>query len=89
MALLTSPPTSQHHRDPFFFRDGFRFVCAPRNRTGDLARSFLVPCRPWFAGRNGDVTDPGSGEKCITLDGATIGHPSRANVSTLVYAYTW
>lgn len=42
-----------------------------------------------FEWRNGDVTDPATGEKCITLSGATIGSPGISNVSTLVYAYTW
>lgn len=55
-----------HHRDPFFFNDGFRFQ--------------------W---RNGDVTDPATGEKCIAIHGKVIGTPSPANVSTLVYAYVW
>ena len=39
--------------------------------------------------RNGDVTDTATGEKCIAIKGKTIGTPSRANVSTLVYAYVW
>jgi hypothetical protein len=55
-----------HHKDPFFFNDGFRFQ--------------------W---RNGDVTDPATGEKCTAIKGDVIGTPSTANVSTLVYAYVW
>lgn len=55
-----------HHRDPFFFNDGFKFQ--------------------W---RNGDITDPASGEKCIVMEGKPIGTPSAVNVTTLVYAYTW
>jgi hypothetical protein len=55
-----------HHRDPFFFNDGFMFQ--------------------W---RNGDITDPKTGEKCTAQTGSPIGTPSAANVSTLVYAYTW
>ena len=55
-----------HHRDPFFFNDGFKFQ--------------------W---RNGDITDPKTGEKCIVMDGQPIGTPSNVNVTTLTYAYTW
>ena len=39
--------------------------------------------------RNGDVTDAATGEKCTAVHGEVIGDPSRANVSTLVYAYVW
>ena len=42
-----------------------------------------------FVWRNGDVTDPHSGEKCITMNGDIIGKPGVSNVSTLVYVYTW
>jgi len=55
-----------HHRDPIFFRDGFRFT--------------------W---RNGDVTDPKTGEKCTLIPGNPIGSPGVSNVSTLAYVYTW
>ena len=55
-----------HHRDPFFFNNGFKFQ--------------------W---RNGDITDPTTGEKCIMMEGKPIGTPSNINVTTLTYAYTW
>ena len=56
-----------HHRDPYFFNDGFKFE--------------------W---RNGDITDPTTGEKCIVMDGPpAYGTPAHVNVTTLVYAYTW
>eukprot|EP01116_Phalansterium_solitarium_P018921 TRINITY_DN515_c0_g1_i3.p1 TRINITY_DN515_c0_g1~~TRINITY_DN515_c0_g1_i3.p1 ORF type:complete len:355 (-),score=107.82 TRINITY_DN515_c0_g1_i3:604-1668(-) len=55
-----------HHRDPVFFRDGFRFS--------------------W---RNGDVSDPATGQKCTSINGNVVGVPTAANVTTLVYAYTW
>ena len=55
-----------HHRDPFFFNDGFKFQ--------------------W---RNGDITDPKTGEKCTAVAGDPIGTPSYVNVTTLTYAYTW
>jgi hypothetical protein len=42
-----------------------------------------------FEWRNGDVTDPKTGEKCITTGGQTIGRPGISNVSTLVYVYVW
>ena len=41
-----------------------------------------------FVWRNGDIQGA-DGQKCTALTGTTIGTPSRANVSTLVYAYTW
>ena len=41
-----------------------------------------------FIWRNGDITGP-DGEKCTALTGNPIGTPSRANVSTLAYVYTW
>ena len=56
-----------HHRDPYFFRDGFKFM--------------------W---RNGDITDPKTGQKCIAQTGTpAYGSPAHVNVTTLVYAYTW
>jgi len=42
-----------------------------------------------FRWRNGDITDPTTGQKCTALTGSPIGTPSRANVTTLTYAYTW
>lgn len=42
-----------------------------------------------FIWRNGDITDPQTGEKCTAMTGSPIGTPSRANVSTLAYVYTW
>ena len=42
-----------------------------------------------FVWRNGDITDPATGEKCINANGTPIGTPSAANVTTLVYAYLW
>ena len=43
-----------------------------------------------FQWRNGDTTDPATGQKCINVVGnSAYGNPSYANVSTLVYAYTW
>jgi len=55
-----------HHKDPIFFRNGFRFE--------------------W---RNGDVTDPKTGEKCTQITGSLIGRPGISNVTTLVYVYTY
>ena len=56
-----------HHRDPYFFQDGFKFM--------------------W---RNGDITDPKTGQKCIAQTGTpAYGNPAHVNVTTLVYAYTW
>ena len=68
----TSPELSRisfyktHHRDPLYFRNGFRLE--------------------W---RNGDITDPATGEKCYALNGTALFNPTPANVSTLAYAYTW
>jgi hypothetical protein len=42
-----------------------------------------------FRWRNGDITDPATGEKCIVMEGTPIGTPSEINVTTLTYAYTW
>ena len=42
-----------------------------------------------FQWRNGDITDAATGEKCTSVSGNPIGTPSAANVTTLVYAYTW
>jgi hypothetical protein len=42
-----------------------------------------------FEWRNGDVADPATGEKCTALTGNLIAKPTAANVSSLVYAYTW
>jgi len=42
-----------------------------------------------FDWRNGDVTDPKSGEKCIAMAGNTIGRPGISNVTTVTYVYTW
>jgi len=42
-----------------------------------------------FEWRNGDVTDPATGEKCTQITGDTIGTPGISNVSTLVYMYTF
>jgi hypothetical protein len=42
-----------------------------------------------FQWRNGDITDPTTGQKCIVMEGKPIGTPSAINVTTLVYAYTW
>eukprot|EP00035_Acanthoeca_spectabilis_P004900 m.107915 g.107915 ORF g.107915 m.107915 type:complete len:358 (-) comp12779_c0_seq2:1181-2254(-) len=55
-----------HHKDPFFFNNGFKFQ--------------------W---RNGDITDPETGEKCTVVTGTPIGTPSFVNVTTLSYLYTW
>lgn len=42
-----------------------------------------------FTWRNGDVTDPQTGEKCTVISGTPIGSPGVSNVSTLAYVYTW
>jgi len=42
-----------------------------------------------FEWRNGDVTDPKTGEKCTQMTGTTIGSPGISNVTTLVYIYTY
>ena len=42
-----------------------------------------------FQWRNGDITDPATGQKCTLRDGKPIGTPSAVNASTLVYAYVW
>jgi len=42
-----------------------------------------------FQWRNGDVTDPATGQKCTAINGNIIGHPGVSNVSTIVYLYTW
>eukprot|EP00658_Telonema_sp_P-2_P043945 TRINITY_DN31817_c0_g1_i1.p1 TRINITY_DN31817_c0_g1~~TRINITY_DN31817_c0_g1_i1.p1 ORF type:complete len:161 (+),score=29.98 TRINITY_DN31817_c0_g1_i1:123-605(+) len=42
-----------------------------------------------FEWRNGDVSDPKTGEKCTQLEGELIGSVSVANVSSLVYLYVW
>jgi hypothetical protein len=42
-----------------------------------------------FAWRNGDVTDPSTGEKCTTIKGNLIGRPGVSNVTTIVYVYSW
>jgi len=42
-----------------------------------------------FEWRNGDVTDPKTGEKCITIAGTTIGKPGISNVTTIVYIYQY
>ena len=43
-----------------------------------------------FQWRNGDVSDPATGQKCTVITGpSAYGNPSRANVTTLVYAYAW
>jgi len=55
-----------HHKDPIFFRNGFRFE--------------------W---RNGDTTDPKTGEKCTQITGTMNGRPGMSNVTTLVYLYTY
>jgi len=55
-----------HHRDPIFFKNGFRFV--------------------W---RNGDVTDPATGEKCTQIKGTICGRPGVSNVSSIAYLYTY
>lgn len=39
--------------------------------------------------RNGDITDPVTGEKCISTSGEPIGKPGVSNVTTLVYYYVW
>lgn len=39
--------------------------------------------------RNGDVTDPKTGEKCANPNGDIIGKPGVSDISTLVYVYTW
>jgi len=40
--------------------------------------------------RNGDITDPKTGQKCISMKGSpAYGTPAMVNVTTLVYAYTW
>jgi hypothetical protein len=42
-----------------------------------------------FQWRNGDVTDPATGEKCTRVNGTAMFNPTPANVSTLAYVYTW
>ena len=43
-----------------------------------------------FMWRNGDITDPKTGQKCIAQTGTpAYGSPAHVNVTTLVYAYTW
>jgi len=42
-----------------------------------------------FVWRNGDITDPATGQKCIAMTGTPIALPTPANVTTLAYAYTW
>jgi len=42
-----------------------------------------------FEWRNGDVTDPKTGEKCTQMSGNIIGHPGISNVTTLAYVYTF
>jgi len=42
-----------------------------------------------FVWRNGDVTEPATGEKCTAITGRIIGKPGVVNVSTLVYLYTF
>ena len=41
-----------------------------------------------FKWRNGDVDDAG-GFKCVAETGKPLFSPTPANVSTLVWAYTW
>jgi len=42
-----------------------------------------------FQWRNGDVTDPKTGEKCTQITGETCGHPGVSNVNSIVYLYTY
>jgi len=42
-----------------------------------------------FTWRNGDITDPKTGEKCTQMTGSPIGRPGVSNVTTLVYVYTF
>jgi len=42
-----------------------------------------------FDWRNGDITDPKTGEKCISMTGNPIGRPGISNVTTITYVYTW
>jgi len=42
-----------------------------------------------FEWRNGDITDPKTGEKCTATTGTPLGKPGISNVTTLVYIYTY
>jgi len=42
-----------------------------------------------FEWRNGDITDPKTGEKCTVMTGNPIGKPGVSNVTTLAYVYTF
>jgi len=42
-----------------------------------------------FEWRNGDVTDPSTGEKCTAMTGNIIGRPGISNVTSIVYLYTF
>jgi len=42
-----------------------------------------------FEWRNGDVTEPSTGEKCTAMTGNIIARPGVSNVTTIVYLYTF
>jgi len=73
-------------------------IFAPNEKNGISRISFykLHHRDPIFFGngfrfewRNGDVTDPKTGEKCTQMAGTLIGNPGISNVTTLVYIYTY